>query len=145
MPKNDCHHRAVRAETRAARQEVVERIEAYFHTHPDATLPLSRLCQMVGLSERSLRNAFYDVRGIAPKRSLLSERLHGARKALCGAAGRRTTVTGIATDYGFFELGRFARAYREMFGEAPSMTLGGAIPHRPHEAAATTPENAKCL
>jgi hypothetical protein len=32
-------------------------------------------------------------------------------------------VTGIATEFGFFELGRFAVRYRERFGEKPSETL----------------------
>jgi transcriptional regulator GlxA family with amidase domain len=146
MPNIECHQRARRAGTRAARQAAVERIEAYLQAQAGATVPLADLCRLVGLSERSLRNAFYDVRGLGPKRSMVSERLHGAHQALREAAGRQITVTDVATGYGFFELGRFARAYREMFGEPPSATLGGAISHRPPpDGAANRLESAKCL
>jgi transcriptional regulator GlxA family with amidase domain len=110
--------------------------------HAGTAVPLSELCRIVGLSERSLRNAFYDVRGMGPKRCLLDVRLQDARRALCSAVPRQTTVAGVATDFGFFELGRFARFYRETFGEPPSATLRGAISNQPPGDAAKTPENA---
>jgi len=127
--------------TRASRREAVERTEAYVRGHAGIAIPLSELCRIVGLSERSLRNAFYEVRGASPKRCLRGDRLQDARQALRRAVANETTVTGVATELGFFELGRFAQVYREMFGEPPSATLRGAISDRPLEDAVRTAEN----
>jgi len=104
----------------------VERAEAYARAHAGTPVPISRLCRVVGLSERALRNAFYGVRGMSPKRCMLVERLEGARRALADARVRPGTVTGVATRYGFYELGRFAGTYKDAFGETPSETLHGA-------------------
>jgi AraC family ethanolamine operon transcriptional activator len=111
----------------ASQQEVVERAEAYQRAHIDTPVPLSTLCRIVGISERGLRNAFYNVRGISPKRCLLAERLERVRRALTDASTRPGTVTDIAIAYGFCELGRFAGSYRKAFGEAPSDTLRGTV------------------
>jgi AraC-like DNA-binding protein len=54
--------------------------------------------------------------------------MHLARGALKLSGSGTATVTKIATDNGFWELGRFAVEYRALFGEVPSATL-----HRPPE------------
>jgi AraC family ethanolamine operon transcriptional activator len=113
---------ALRPEAAAARRDAVVRAEAYLLAHLDTPVPVSSLSRIVGLSERGLRNAFYSVRGMSPKRWMIDQRLHGARHALRGGAGP-ATVTDVAATYGFFELGRFAALYRKAFGEAPSDTL----------------------
>ena len=108
-----------------SRQAVVERAEAYVRAHLVTRVPVSRLCQVLGVSERGLRNAFYGVRGLSPKRSMLAMRLQDVRRALSEPTLESTTVTRIATGYGFYELGRFAAVYRSAFGEVPSATLHG--------------------
>jgi transcriptional regulator GlxA family with amidase domain len=74
------------------------------------------------VSERS-ETPFYEVHGVGPKRWMLDARLQDVHRALENASAGTTTVTGIATAHGFFELGRFAATYREAFGESPSATL----------------------
>jgi transcriptional regulator GlxA family with amidase domain len=106
-----------------SREEAVRRAEAYWQASIDAPMPVSVLCRRVGLSERALRDAFYSVRGMGPKRWLVTVRLQGVRNALTGTCAEPTTVTDAAADYGFYELGRFAAIYREAFGETPSDTL----------------------
>ena len=49
--------------------------------------------------------------------------MHFARRALSRANPVTTTVTDIATEFGFWELGRFSVEYRALFGEPPSASL----------------------
>jgi AraC family ethanolamine operon transcriptional activator len=119
---------------------VVASAEAYVRARLGCPVSVGRLCRVLGLSERGLRNAFYGVHGVSPKRWMQAERLHRVRRALAEPTTERTSVTGVATTFGFYELGRFAAVYREAFGEAPSDTLRGQIRNRtstevPHERA----------
>ena len=107
-------------------QKTVALAEMYLRANMKASVSVSTLCRIVGRSERGLRDAFYRVHGMGPKRWMLEERLHGARRALSEVHTRPITVTGVATDHGFYELGRFAVIYKQTFGEAPSQTLRGA-------------------
>lgn len=114
-----CH----RTQSVTSRRQVVERAEAFLHARLGEPVSIAQLCRVAGVSERSLRNAFYDVRGMSPKRFATRARLAEVRRALSDANGARGAVTTIATDYGFFELGRFASTYKAVFGESPSETL----------------------
>ena len=107
----------------ASRYAVVAQAEAYLRAHIDAVVPVAELGRFVGLSERGIRNAFYDVHAMSPKRWMLVERLREARRELREGDIKPTTVTSVATHYGFYELGRFAGTYKRVFGEAPSETL----------------------
>jgi AraC-like DNA-binding protein len=60
---------------------------------------------------------------MGPIRYLWLRRMHLARRELCLADPATTTVTQIATRFGFWELGRFAVSYRRLFGEPPSVSL----------------------
>jgi AraC-like DNA-binding protein len=105
------------------RSQIVRRAEDFFRRHVGEPVSIAQLSSVAGVSERSLRNAFYDVYTTSPKRYLRLWQLHQVRRALRSPDRREATVTDVATFHGFYELGRFAGEYKALFGEMPSQTL----------------------
>jgi AraC-like DNA-binding protein len=105
------------------RDNIVGRFEAYLEAHPGKPLYLPEICAAIGIAERTLRGACQENLGMGPIRYLALRRMHLVRQALLRADRHSTTITQIATGHGFWELGRFAVAYRTLFGETPSASL----------------------
>jgi AraC-like DNA-binding protein len=123
-------------ETKASRQhgQVLARFEALLEAYPHRPPDMAEICTTIGVPGRTLRHCCAHHFGISPKQYLMIRRLHSARRALLLATPAPGQIARIATRFGFFELGRFSVAYRELFGELPSATLQHA-PQWP----ATTP------
>lgn len=102
---------------------VLTRFMKFLEANPDRPLYLTEICAGIGTAERTLRASCEDHLGMGPIRFLTLRRMHLVRRALQRAHPSKSTVTSIVTDYGFWELGRFAVAYRTLFGESPSETL----------------------
>ena len=102
---------------------IMVRFEEVLADHPNRPLHLPALCSQIGVSERTLRSCCAEFLGISPSRYILLRRLKAARIALRNADPVTASVAEIAGGCGFTELGRFAAAYRNAFGEAPSTTL----------------------
>jgi AraC-like DNA-binding protein len=114
-------------EDRAALRQhalVMRRFRRASEENPDQPLYVPELCKAIGVSDRTLRACCQEQLGMSPKRYLLLRRMHLARRALRDSTPTATTVTEIATRYGFWQFGRFAGEYRSIFGELPSATLG---------------------
>lgn len=105
------------------RARVMRRLEEVLSANSGRPLYLAELCAAVGASYWMLRDCCRDYLGMSPKRYLWLRRMHMAQRALRDAEPGSTTVTEIATGFGFWELGRFSVAYRSLFGETPSTTL----------------------
>ena len=85
------------------------------------------ICAQAGASARALQYAFREVMQLTPVAYLRILRLNKVRYALRAATTADATVTRIATDWGFFHLGEFARDYLHLFGEYPSETLSRTL------------------
>jgi AraC-like DNA-binding protein len=102
---------------------IVKRFEDFLEMNPDQPLYLTEICAAIGVAERTLRAACEEHLGMGPIRYLSLRRMHLVRRALLRADPSTTTVTRVATDFGFWELGRFSVAYRVLFAESPSESL----------------------
>jgi len=86
-------------------------------------LPMSELCRQLGVSHQMLWSCCTKTVGLGPHRYMRLRRLKLVRLALGNADPDATTVSEIARNYGFTELGRFAELYRATYGENPAVTL----------------------
>jgi AraC-like DNA-binding protein len=105
---------------------IMRRFHRAIEEHLDDAVYIPELCVELGVSERTLRVCCAEQLGVGPKRYLLLRRMRLARQALGLGVLDATTVTEIATRYGFWQFGRFAGEYKALFGESPSTTLARA-------------------
>lgn len=102
---------------------VMQRFEQILEAHQGQPLYVTDICAGIGVSDRTLRLHCQEQLGMSPHRYLWLRRINLVRRVLALSNATDTTVTQVANDHGFGELGRFAVAYRKLFGEPPSATL----------------------
>jgi len=102
---------------------VMRRFRGVVEENPEQPLYIPEICKAIRVSQRTLRMCCQEHLGMAPKRYLVLRRMGLVRRAVCRATPDATSVTAIATRYGFWDLGRFAAHYQALFGESPSATL----------------------
>jgi len=100
-------------------KKALEYIQAFAAELPD----INTLCRVASLSERSLQYGFQDHLGMTPVQYLRIVRLNAARRQLQQTSKGQQKVSDVALQWGFLELGRFARDYKQLFLELPSETL----------------------
>ena len=109
---SNCHH-----------GRIMRRFYAILEANSDRVMHAPEMCKAVGVSNRTLTTCCHEALGMTPHRYLRQRQLHLAHRALVLADPAKNTVTRIATEFGFWDLGRFAVVYGAMFGERPSATL----------------------
>jgi AraC-like DNA-binding protein len=88
---------------------------------------LDDLTRISRVSARSLQIAFRRELGCTPSEYVRRVRLNRARAELLTPQPGTTTVSDVASTWGFYNPGRFAMLYRNQFGEQPSQTLARAL------------------
>jgi len=109
--------------TRQAHSLIVKTAEDHALSQTGASLYVTDLCRVTGVSERTLEYAFKEITGLTPMAYLMRLRLHGVREALLAATPESTKVSAEALNWGFWHFGEFSHAYKDCFGELPSDTL----------------------
>jgi AraC-like DNA-binding protein len=105
----------------------VRRAEEWIAQHATDAIGVEEIANAVGVGVRSLQRTFQRVRGYSPLKAIQLHRLSRTHEALLQATPDIASVTSIASEFGFFELGRFAQQYRAHFGENPSETLSRRV------------------
>lgn len=109
--------------TEQCHSTVMRRFRRLLEDRPDTAIYLPETCAKIGVSQRTLRYCCQEHLGMSPKRYLIVRSLHLAQRALCATLPGKASVTQIATQFGFWHLGRFSCQYKSLFGECPSDTL----------------------
>jgi AraC-like DNA-binding protein len=102
---------------------IMVRFEQLLVEHLSRPPTVPKICELVGVSDRTLRSCCTEFLGMSPTRYVLLRRLREVRGALRKADPDTENVAEIAQRFGFAQLGRFAGTYRATFGENPSTTL----------------------
>jgi AraC-like DNA-binding protein len=105
---------------------IVARFRRVLEAQGDRPLHMLEVSERIGVSGRILRLACQEQLGMSPFQYVMLRRMQAVRRVLQKADPKVTHVTDVATEHGFWELGRFAVKYRQFFGEMPSVTLKSA-------------------
>jgi AraC-like DNA-binding protein len=100
----------------------MRRAEEFLREHMDIPFSSRGLCNATRMSERSIEMLFREAYGISPRAWSQVARLNAARQDLLESDGEDVRVSDVAVRWGFFHFGRFSGAYRQLFGELPSVT-----------------------
>ena len=100
----------------------MRKARAYLCDHPGESPGLETLCRVTGVAHEPLKR-LSEKSSVQPLQFSKVRRLNAARHVLANADPEEASVKSVATSHGFFHLGRFARDYKSLFRESPSVIL----------------------
>ncbi len=99
----------------------LKRFDRLLEAQRDETFPVAEFARAIGVSWRTLENAFSEFRGTTVVAHLRNLRLEKARRVLVEG---EATVAETAKRFGFGSATTFAREFRKRFGMPPSRARG---------------------
>lgn len=117
------YREALESPPRPAPPATVRRATSFIDENAHLPITVPDVAAAVGASVRTLTRGFRDHVGTSPGAYLTRARLDGAHRDLAAGRPETASVSQVAADWGFFNLGRFASRYRATFGVLPSQTL----------------------
>jgi AraC-like DNA-binding protein len=107
---------------KAPASSLVRNIEELIESNWQKVIDIERLAAQAGVSARTLFRAFQQARGYSPMVFAKNVRLKRARDFLM-SGDPSVSVTGVALQCNFSNMGHFSKDFHEAFGERPSETL----------------------
>lgn len=102
----------------------VRRVEEFIRANAHEPLTIERLAEHAGVSASTLFAGFRNYYGMSPMAYVRQLRLERVRAELLNMeASSASSITDVATKWGFAHLGRFSIDYKRHFGESPSTSL----------------------
>ena len=103
---------------------VMKRATDWIHTNCQSKIPITKLCEICHVSERTLERCFQKTYQCTPRAYILAARLDQVRNHLRESDPYEVTVSEVAEASGFPHASRFSQQYKSFFGEFPKQTLG---------------------
>ena len=107
----------------AATPAALSRALSFVQDHADTDIGVNEIAAAVHLTPRAVQYLFRRRLDTTPTAYMRSERLHRAHQDLIAGHRDTTTVSAVATRWGFAHTGRFAVLYRQTYGQNPHTTL----------------------
>ncbi len=114
------------SETNSSKQILMERLRAHIDQNVKRNLSVKSLTDVCHMSERSLYYLFRESESTTPLSYIQQRKIAHVHSEIREGRSSRS-ITQIAMDYGFSNLGRFSQLYREQVGELPSVTRSRTV------------------
>lgn len=116
--------------TSRATPATIRRALAFMESEAGSPIGITEISRAARVTPRALQYAFRRHLDCTPLEHLRRLRLEHVRDELSDP-DPGTTVTAVASRWGFFHLGHFSAAYRTRFGETPGATLARRLERPP--------------